>query len=80
MYSIKETQAKLTQLCRGEGQFVITNRGKPVFVALPIADYSALVETMDVLADPEAREAINRFQEGATTFSALDLEDEGFGL
>jgi hypothetical protein len=38
MYSMKETQASLTKLCRSGQRFVIANRNRPVVVALPIKD------------------------------------------
>ncbi len=77
-YNIREAQAQLSKLCRGGRKFVIANRDKPVFVALPVADFEALLETMDVLADPKAMKAIK--QSGSAKYAALNLDDENFGL
>ncbi len=35
-------------------RFVVTRRGQPVAVMLSIDDYEALMETLDILADPKA--------------------------
>ena len=53
-YNMKEAQAGLTRLCRSGTRFVIANRNRPVVVARPVEDFEALMETLDVLADPAA--------------------------
>jgi prevent-host-death family protein len=35
-------------------RFVVTRHGKPVVVMLSIEDYAALIETLDILTDPQA--------------------------
>lgn len=79
-YNIKELQSKLTTICRGGKKFVIANRNRPLFVALPIDDYEAMIETLDILNDPQARAAIRLAKDGKTTYHPLNLEDENFGL
>ena len=79
-YNIREAQAQLSKLCRGGRKFVIANRDKPVFVALPVADFEALLETMDVLADPKAMKALKQSRSGSAKCAALNLDDEDFGL
>ena len=79
-YNMREAQAQLTTLCRGDRQFVIANRNKPAFVAMPVADYEALMETLDVLANPAAMKEIRRARAGRGTYQALDLKDENCGL
>ncbi|MGH7197162.1 MAG: type II toxin-antitoxin system Phd/YefM family antitoxin [Candidatus Omnitrophota bacterium] len=44
-------------------RYVITKRGKPVVVMLSIEDYEALVETLDILADPRAMAGIRKGEE-----------------
>ncbi len=39
-------------------RYVVTRHGKPVIVMLSIEDYEALMETLDILADPEAKKGI----------------------
>ena len=79
-YNIKEAQAQLTKLCRAGRKFVIANRNRPVFVALPVDDFEALIETMDVLADPQAMKAIRDARAGKGSYRTLDLDDENFGI
>lgn len=79
-YNMKEAQASLTKLCRSGKRFVIAKRNEPVVVALPVADFEALMETLDVLGDPNAMVAIQSAKAGKTTYRPLDLDDENFGL
>ena len=79
-YNMKEAQAGLTKLCRSGKRFVIANRNEPVVVALPVADFEALMETLDVLGDPNAMKVIHAAQQGESTYRTLDLDDENFGL
>ncbi len=79
-YNMREAQAQLTKLCRGDRQFVIANRNKPAFVAMPVADYEALIETLDVLADPAAMKQLEKAKAGRGSYQVLDLDDEDFGL
>lgn len=39
-------------------RYVVTRHGKPVIVMLNIEDYEALMETLDILADPEAKKGV----------------------
>jgi prevent-host-death family protein len=79
-YNMKEAQASLTKLCRSGERFVIANRNEPVVVALPVEDFEALMETLDVLGNPAAMEAIQAAKQGKTHYRPLDLNDENFGL
>jgi PHD/YefM family antitoxin component YafN of YafNO toxin-antitoxin module len=42
---------------------VVTKRGKPVVVMLSVEDYEALVETLDILADPKAMAGLRKGEE-----------------
>ena len=77
---MKEAQAGLPKLCRSGKRFVIANRNHPVVVAMPVEDFEALMETLDVLADPVAMKAIETARSGQTTYRELNLGDENFGL
>ena len=79
-YNMKEAQAGLTKLCRSGKRFVIANRNRPVVVAMPIEDFEALMETLDVLADPTLMKAIQSSRNGESSYRLLDLDDENFGL
>jgi prevent-host-death family protein len=79
-YTMKEAQAGLTKLCSSGKRFVIANHGQPVVVAMPVEDFEALMETLDVLADPAAMGAIQSARNGESNYRQLDLKDENFGL
>ena len=79
-YNMREAQASLPKLCRSGRRFVISNRQRPVVVAMPVDDFEALMETLDVLADPAAMKAIQAARTGKTKYRTLDLADENFGL
>ncbi len=49
--------ADVTQL--GE-RYVITRSGRPAAVLLSVEEYEGLVETLEILADPELSDAIRR--------------------
>lgn len=44
-------------------RYIITKRGKPIVVMLSVDDYDALMETLDILADPKAMAGIRRGEE-----------------
>jgi PHD/YefM family antitoxin component YafN of YafNO toxin-antitoxin module len=77
---MREAQASLPKLCRSGRRFVISNRNRPVVVALPVEDFEALMETLDVLADPATMKAVQAARAGKTKYRTLDLADENFGL
>ena len=79
-YTIAEAQAKLTQLCRSKRRFIIARRDKPVYVAMPVEDFNALLETMELLANPKAMKALQAAKAGKLKYRELDLNDENFGL
>src|SRR5438128_1240577 len=57
-YTIAQAQANLPRLCRSKKRFVIARRDKPVYVAMPIEDFDAVLETMELLANPKAMKAL----------------------
>ncbi|MBI3291505.1 MAG: type II toxin-antitoxin system Phd/YefM family antitoxin [Elusimicrobia bacterium] len=44
-------------------RYVITKRGKPVVVMMSVEDYESLMETLDILADPQAMAGLRRGEE-----------------
>jgi antitoxin YefM len=62
--SLKELRPDLPKVIeRIDGKmdrFVITKRGRPVVVMLSVDDYEALMETLDILADPEAMRGLRQ--------------------
>ena len=77
---ITQAQANLRKLCKSQKGYLITDRDKPAAVLLPIADYEALIETMDLLSDPKAMKTLRAAKAGKLKYKELDLEDENFGL
>lgn len=81
-YSITEAQAKFPAVVReaAEQPIVITRRDKVVGYLLSPERFEAMLETMEILANPEAMKAIRDYEAGHTKFyplSVLDEVDEG---
>jgi hypothetical protein len=49
-------------------------------VAMPVEDFEALMETLDVLGDPVAMDALGLALSGKGTYRKLNLDDPDFGL
>ena len=79
-YTVSEAQANLPGLCRSGERFVISRRDKPVYVAMPLEDYDALLETMELLSNPKAMQTLRAARQGRLAYKELDLTNECFGL
>ena len=49
-------------------------------VLLPIEDYEAMTETMDLLSNPKAMKALHAAKAGKLKYRKLDFIHENFGL
>ncbi len=78
--TVTQAQSHFPKLCRQGKRVLITKRDKPVSVLLPVEDYEAMIETMDLLSDPRAMKTLRAAKSGQLRYRKLDLEDEGFGL
>ena len=78
--TVTQAQSDFPRLCRGGRRILITKRDKPVSVLLPIQDYEAMVETMDLLSNPKAMKTLRAAKAGKLTYQELNLDDEDFGL
>jgi len=78
--TVSRAQAGLPKLCNSGQSYLITNRDQPTAVLIPIADYEALIETLDLLANPKAMRAIQAARAGRLSYKDLNLTDENFGL
>jgi prevent-host-death family protein len=62
--SLKELRPELPKVIdRIDGKldrYIITKRGKPVVVMLSIEDYESLMETLDILADPQTMKGLRQ--------------------
>jgi prevent-host-death family protein len=65
--SLKELRPELPKIIARIDEkldrYVVTKRGKPVVVMLSVEDYEALVETLDILADPKAMAGLRKGEE-----------------
>ena len=78
--TITKAQSGLPKLCRNKKPVLITTHDKPVSVLLPIEDYDALIETMDLLANPKAMRTLRAAKAGKLKYRTLNLNDENFGV
>jgi prevent-host-death family protein len=77
-YSVEEAQMSLPRILREaeEQTVVITQRGKAVGYLLSPERFEAMLETMEIMANPEAMDAIRNYKAGKTKFLPLDSLDE----
>ena len=77
-YSITEAQAKFPAVVReaAEHPVVITRRDKVVGYLLSPERFEAILETMEILANPEAMKAIRDVEEGKTKYHPISILDE----
>ncbi len=77
-YSVTEAQAGLPAILREaeEQTVIITRRDKTVGYILSPERFEAMLETMEIMANPEAMDAIRDYKAGKTKFLPLDSLDE----
>ena len=81
-YSVSEAQAQLPMLLkRAENDLIIiTRRDKTVAYLVSAQRMEAIVETLEIMADPEAMKALRRVRGGEGKYypvTDLDEPDEG---
>jgi antitoxin YefM len=76
-YSVSEAQAQLPRLLRlaEEQALVITRRGKKTSVLLGMDQFDALLETLEIVSNPESMKLLRADQAGRLEY--LDLADLG---
>jgi PHD/YefM family antitoxin component YafN of YafNO toxin-antitoxin module len=79
-YTVAQAQAQLPKLCRSGRRFVIARRDRPVYVAVPLEEFDALLETMELLANPAAMKTLRAARSGKLAYKELNLGNENFGL
>ena len=77
-YSVTEAQAGLPSILRQaeEQPVIITRRDKAVGYLLSPERFEAMMETMEIMSNPLAMEAIRDHKSGKTKFMPLDVLDE----
>ena len=78
-YSVAEAQAQLPALLRKveNDLIVITRRDKTVAYLVSAQRMEAIVETLEVMADPEAMKALQRARAGKGKYYPAKIIDEG---
>ena len=73
-YSVEEAQVKLSRILREaeEHIVVITRREKAVGYLLSPERFEAMLETMEIMSNPSAMEAIRNYKSGKMKFMPLD--------
>lgn len=80
IYTVREAQANLPKLCNSKKRFVIARRNDPVYVAMPLEEFDALLETMEIMSNPVAMKILSASKAGKLKYAKLNLDDENFGL
>ena len=78
--TVTQAQSNLPKLCRQSRRILITKRDQPVSVLLPIEDYEAIMETVDLLSNPAAMKILRAAKTGKVAYKKLNLRHEDFGL
>ena len=74
-YSVEEAQVGLPRILREaeEQTVIITRRDKAVGYLLSPERFEAMLETMEIMSNPAAMEAIRDYKSGKTKFMPLDV-------
>jgi prevent-host-death family protein len=77
-YTIKTAQQKFSAVVQEaeDHPVTITRQGKAVAVLMSIERMEAIAETMEILADPKAMEAIRKHREGRAKYHDLSALDK----
>ena len=77
-YSITEAQAKFPAVVReaAEGTVAITRRDRVVGYLVSPERFEAMIETLELLANPEAMAAVRDAEAGKTRYHPLTALDE----
>ncbi len=76
-FNIREAQAKLPKLVRSKRTVSVRSDDRTLAFIVPRERMEALLETMEILANPQAIRAIRRDQSGKGRYLPLSALDEG---
>jgi len=65
----------IDEIDRTGAECVITKHGRPVAVIVPHNEFEALVETLNILSDPETMTAIEQSEKETQAGELLDLDE-----
>ena len=75
-FDIAEAQARLPKLAHGKQTVSLHEKNETVAFLVPRDRMEALLETMEILANPAARKAMRRDQSGKGKYLPLSVLDE----
>jgi antitoxin YefM len=75
-FNITEARAKLPKLIRSKRTVSVSSGNKTLGFIVPRERMEALLETMEILANPQAMRAIRRDQSGKGKYLPLSVLDE----
>jgi antitoxin (DNA-binding transcriptional repressor) of toxin-antitoxin stability system len=75
-WTVTQGQARFPKLCRKGKTSAITRNGEVVAFVVPRKRMAALLEQMEILANPKAMAAIRRARDGKTVDHPLRALDE----
>jgi prevent-host-death family protein len=79
-YTVRQAQAHLPRLLRGQDTVTICRRDDPIAYLVPKDRWEAIMETLDLLSDPKAMKTLRAATAGKLQYTPLDLDDENLGL
>ena len=82
-YSIVEAQSQLSKLIKWaqhSAPIAITKHQKTVAYLISQERLQAIVETLEILANPKAMKALRTAKAGKAKYKVLNLNDENFGI
>ncbi len=74
--TITQGQAQFPALCRKQNTTAITRNGEVVSFVVPRNKMTALLEQMEILANPDAMKAITAARAGQGKYHPLNVLDE----
>lgn len=75
-FSISKAQSQFSALCRKRDSTPVTKRGEVVAFIVPKERMQALLEQMEILANPQAMKAIDRARHGKVKDHPLSVLGE----
>ena len=76
-FNIREAQARLPKLVRSKQTVSVRSADRTLAFIVPRERMEALLETIELLANPKALRAIRRDQSGKARYLPLSALDEG---